>query len=123
MPLYLLIFIPVLTAATAQILFKKGISEIGSLEFSVSGIVNLIPRILQNPSLFAGMLIFGSSFLFYLFILSKLQLSVAYPIITSGGIILISTISWIFFRETLSILQIAGIAVIIFGIFLLATKG
>lgn len=123
MPPYLIILIPILTATTAQILFKKGISEFGNLEFSVSGVFNLIPRILQSPWLLTGMFLFGISFLVYLFVISKLQLSVAYPIITSAGVILISLIAWVFFKEALSVLQIVGIAVIVFGIFLLTTKG
>lgn len=120
---YIIALIPIFTAASAQILFKKGISEFGRLEFSIAGVFNLIPRILQSPWLLTGMFLFGISFLVYLFVISKLQLGVIYPIVTSGGVILISLISWLLFKENLSTLQIVGIAVIIFGIFLLATKG
>ena len=120
---YLIILIPILTAATAQILFKQGVSELGQLEFSISGVFNLIPRILQSPWLLVGMFFFGISFLVYLFVISKLQLNMAYPIVASSGIILISLIAWVLFKESLSVLQIAGIAVIVFGIFLLTTKG
>ncbi|MBI2042722.1 MAG: transporter [Candidatus Nealsonbacteria bacterium] len=120
---FLIILIPILTAATAQILFKKGVSELGQLDFSISGVFNLIPRILQSPWLLVGMFLFGISFLVYLFVISKLQLNVVYPIVTSSGVILISLLAWVLFKESLSILQIAGIAVIVFGIFLLTTKG
>ena len=123
MSIYLVILIPIFTAATAQILFKKGILELGNLDFSVSNVFSLIPRILQSPWLLSGMFIFGISFLVYLFVISKLQLNIAYPIVTSSGIIIISLIAWIFFKEALTSLQIAGIGIIVFGIFLLATKG
>jgi len=120
---YLILLIPIFTAATAQLFFKKGMTMIGSLEFSLSNIFSLIPRILQNVWLVSGMFLFGISFLVYLFVLSKYQLNVAYPIIVSAGIIIISVASWFLFKETLSWLQIIGIISIIFGIFLLATKG
>jgi len=120
---FLILLIPIITAATAQILFKKGILAIGELEFSLSGVLNLIPKILQNAWLLSGMIIFGISFLVYLFVLSKSQLNIAYPIVVSAGIIIISLVSWLFFKETLSWLQLGGITFIIFGIFLLATKG
>lgn len=119
----LVLIIPIVTAAVAQLCFKKGISSLGRLDFSFSGVLSLIPRILQNGWLVGGMILFGISFLVYLFALSKSQLNIAYPIFVSAGVIIISLASWFFFKETLSWLQISGVVLIIFGIFLLATKG
>ena len=119
----LVLIIPIFAAATAQVFFKKGISALGRLDFSLANLLALIPKIMQNGWLLSGMVLFGISFLVYLFALSKYQLNIAYPIFVSSGIILISLASWFFFRETLSWLQISGILLIIFGIFLLAIKG
>jgi len=121
----LILIIPIFTAAIAQLLFKKGISGLGmgNLDFSISGILSLIPRILQSGWLISGMILFGISFVVYLFALAKFQLNIAYPIFVSAGIILIATASWFLFKETLSWPQVFGIVAIIFGIFLLATKG
>lgn len=119
---YLIIIIPIITASIAQLLFKKGISSWGSLDFSLTNLLSLIPRILQNGYLMTGAVLFGISFLVYLFSLSKFQLSVVYPIFVSAGIILVSLASRFFLKESLSWLQILGIVIIIFGIFLLATK-
>ena len=118
----LVLIIPILTAATAQIFFKKGISALGRLDFSLVNFLSLIPKIIQNGWLLSGMFLFGISFLVYLFALSKYQLNIAYPIFVSSGIILIALASWFFFRESLSWLQISGMVFIIFGIFLLAIK-
>ena len=119
---YLILLIPIVTAASAQILFKKGIFSMGTLEFSLANVFSLIPKILQNAWLLSGMFLFGISFLVYLFVLSKSQLNIAYPIVVSSGIIIISLASCLLFKESLSWLQIAGVVIIIFGIFLLATK-
>lgn len=119
---FFVLIIPIITAATAQIFFKKGISALGKLDFSLVNLLSLIPKILQNGWLLSGMFLFGISFLVYLFTLSKYQLNIAYPIFVSAGIILIALASWFFFREALSWLQLAGMALIIFGIFLLAIK-
>lgn len=118
----LILVIPIFTAAIAQLFFKKGILGLGNLDFSISGILALIPRILQSGWLVGGIILFGISFLVYLFALSKFQLNIAYPIFVSAGVILIASASWFFFKETLSWPQILGIVAIIFGIFLLATK-
>ncbi|MDO8559286.1 MAG: SMR family transporter [bacterium] len=119
---YLILIIPIVTASVAQLLFKRGISSLGVLNFSFANLFSLILKILQNGFLVTGAIIFGISFLFYLFSLSKFQLSVIYPIFVSSGIVIVSLASWFFLKEGLSWLQISGIVVIIFGIFLLATK-
>ena len=119
---YLILIIPIITASIAQLLFKRGISTLGKLDFSFTNLFSLIFKILQNGLLMTGAVIFGVSFLFYLFSLSKFQLNVIYPIFVSSGIVIVSLASWFFLKESLSWLQISGIVVIIFGIFLLATK-
>lgn len=119
----LIILIPILTASVAQLCFKKGVLGLGSLDFSLSNIFHLIPRIFQSGWLMTGIILFGISFLVYLFVLSKFQLSIAYPILVSAGILLIALASRFLFNESLSWLQILGIIFIIFGIFLLLPKG
>lgn len=103
-------------------LLKKGISgmELGSL--SVTTIIALVTRIFQNFWLLAGVLLFGISFILYLFVLLKFHLNVVYPIMISNGVILISVASWVLFGERLSAIQILGIASILFGIFLVMPK-
>ena len=118
----LLLLIPILTASAAQVCFKKGVSQLGNLELSFNGFLGLILKILQNGWLIGGILLMGISFLFYLSVLSKFQLNIAYPVLVSAGVILIAISSWLFFEESLSLPQILGIVAIISGIFLLLTK-
>ena len=115
--------ISILTAATAQIILKKGALEFPDLKLSLSSFFNLILGIFQNKWLFAGMTLFVISFFFYIFTLSKVQLSFAYPIMVSTGMIFVLIGSWIFFGEKLSLGNIIGVALIILGIFLLVPKG
>ncbi len=115
------LIIPILTTI-GQLCFKKGVSGLGNLDFSFSSIISLIPRIFQSGWLLTGIFIFGVDFLLYLFVLSKLQLNILYPTMVSAGIIMIAVASWFLFKESLSLLQISGIIIIIFGIFLLMPK-
>lgn len=120
---FLILLIPIFTSAIAQIFLKKGVTGLGTTNFSVSGILSLIPKILQSGWLLGGMVLFGISFLIYIFALAKFQLNIAYPIFVSAGVILISLASYFIFKETMSWLQVGGVVFIIFGIFLLTTKG
>lgn len=115
----LILSLPVLLASLAQFCFKKGVLNLGDLNFSLLGLFSLLPKIFQNIWLVIGLFLFGLSFLFYLFALSKFQLNIVYPMVVSAGIAIITILSWILFREGLSTLQILGIIAIIFGIFLI----
>jgi len=118
-PTILALLVSVVTASTAQFFLKKGVLNLTDLDLSFSGLLKLFASIFQNKWLFLGALLFIFSFVFYLFVLSKLQLNLAYPVMVSAGIVLVAIGSWIFFQEQISQWQILGIFLIIFGIFLL----
>ena len=119
---YLLLTAAILTASAAQTLFKKGTLDLGRLDFSLAGILDLIPKIFQNVWLVIGMASFFISFLLYLFVLSKAQLITTYPIVVGSGIILVTLASWLIFKESISLWQFIGISAIILGIFLVIPK-
>ncbi len=116
---FLLLLISIFTTASAQICFKKGVLKWGGLDFSFSQVFSLIPRIFQNVWIMLGVFLFGISFTLWLFILSRLQLNIAYPIALSCEVIITTIAAWFLFKEYLSPIQILGIVVIIIGIFLL----
>ncbi len=109
----------ILATVSAQLLLKKGMMVMGQLNFSLFNLLNLFVQIFQNVYLFFGLVSFGLAFFSWLFVLSKLQLNIAYPIITSLNFCLVIMGSWFFFKEELSFPQILGIGLIIFGIYLL----
>ncbi|MFH1841359.1 MAG: SMR family transporter [Candidatus Nealsonbacteria bacterium] len=121
--LYLLFAVSVLTTVGAHLCFKKGVLKLGEITLSFPEIFNTIWHIVQNAWILLGVVLFGISFLTWLFILSKLQLNVAYPIIISIEATLVTVASWLLFHEYLSILQIVGIVCVIIGIILIAPKG
>lgn len=116
---FLLLLIDILTTAGAQIFFKKGVLQWGELDFSFSRVFSLIPQIFQNIWIMLGMFLFGVSFILWLFILSKLQLNIAYPIALSSGVVITTITAWLLFKEYLLPTQLLGIAIVIVGIFLL----
>ena len=115
----LALLVSVITAGAAQIFLKKGVLNLTDLDLSFSSLLKLFVSIFQNKWLFLGASLFIFSFIFYLFVLSKLQLNLAYPVMVSAGIVLVAIGSWAFFQEQVSQWQILGIFLIIFGIFLL----
>lgn len=115
---YLLILVSTLAAVVSQFLFKKGIATVGGLNFSLANFWLVIKSIFKSPYILIGLVFYGLGFLLWLFVLSKLKLSIVYPF-TALNIVLITLISHFFLKESISILQIVSVVLICTGIVLL----
>jgi multidrug transporter EmrE-like cation transporter len=116
---YIILAIAVITAVISQLLFKKGITIFGEIGISTKNISDLIINIFRNPFILIGLISYGISFIVWLIVLSRMKLSVVYPI-TSMNFILVLLASHYFFGEKLSIIQIGGFLLIIIGVIALA---
>lgn len=117
--IFLLLLLDIFATASAQLFFKKGVSQWGELNFSFSRLLSLIPQIFQNVWIIAGGFSIGIGFILWLFILSRMKLNIAYPIALSSGAVITTIAAWFLFGERLSLVQILGVLVVIIGIFLL----
>ena len=121
--LYILpILIVSLITVGAQLLLKRGVLDLGALNFSISDFIALAPKIPQNIWLMCGVVLFGISFLFWVILLSKIPLHIAYPTLIGLNFLFITIGSWLLFREQFSFFQIAGVITIMMGIYLLSPK-
>ncbi|MDN4620694.1 EamA family transporter [Paenibacillus sp. PsM32] len=112
---YILLFFTIISNVIAQITLKKGVSLI---EFGNEGVKNIV-GILLSPYIWLGLILYGLSFLLYLGVLSKTELSKAAPITQSLTILLIVLFSVLFLGEPLSIGKVLGIILIFIGVFLI----
>jgi len=116
---FIFLAISILSTVVAQLLLKKGMLLMGRVEFSLPNLLNLFIQVFHNIYLFLGLIFFGVAFFFWLFILSKVQLNIVYPISTSLTLCLVTLVSWFLFKEYLSFYQILGIGLVVLGVFLL----
>ncbi|OXT00340.1 transporter [Notoacmeibacter marinus] len=116
------ILFTVATNAFAQLMLKHGMMQLG--ELAVPG-VHPVLRILQivfQPWVFFGLCVFVVSMASHLFVLSKVDLSFAYPFL-SLAYVLVAVLAWQLFGEDLNALRIGGIALICVGTVLIAQSG
>ena len=114
---YIIMAISILLAVAGQLLMKRGMMLFGT--FPVSQLlVKLVPMFL-NPWVFVGFVCFGLSSIFWLVVLSRMELSLVYPMV-SVAYVLVALFSWYYFKENLSVIRWAGIALIILGVFLIS---
>ncbi|XDD51095.1 multidrug efflux SMR transporter [Leptospira sp. WS92.C1] len=106
--------------ALANILIKA--SSMGDTTFKPEGVQGIL-QIILNPIFIGGLASFGFALLGYRFVLGKgLKLSLAYPVFTSAGFIIVLIVSSFAFKERLSWTQWAGIVLILAGVWLCAAN-
>lgn len=114
---YLFLALALTLNATANILLKIGAARLGGLDGA-----DLIGRVLTNYQLLAGLALFALNVVFYVAALTRLNLSVAYPIMMAGGVIIVVSISVLFLREAVTARQMLGLLLLILGIVLVADR-
>ena len=114
-----LLLTDIVLAATGQLLLKKGMLELGPIDFSLKNILTLLYAIMKSVSILVALIFYIVSFVVWLFILSKVKLTIAYPALSLIYIFVI-TGSWLFFKETVSVVQLVGLALIFAGFLFLS---
>ena len=119
----LIILLVTATAATAHILLKIGMNEVGEINsdsIKTPGI--LIKQLLSTPAVLAAIPVYAVSNIGWLIVLSKLNLSVAYPFLASLYIF-IPVLSMVFLSESLTLQHWTGIIVIVIGVGVVLSAG
>jgi multidrug transporter EmrE-like cation transporter len=116
LPTLLLLLFAILGNASANILIKAGANRIGPTD----GLANFILKAVTSPAIICGAILFVVVLGAYSAVLVKVPLSVAYPLMTSLGFIIVVLASSIFFKESIHPLQVVGMVLILFGLWLVA---
>jgi|GEM_PF-1050466 len=99
-------------AMTGQMLMKWGMSA-----EKVSGIGQLLGALL-GVRVLAGLACFVISAMLWLVVLSRLDLSYAYPLVAFAQVVILMLLSSALLKESLPALRIAGLAVVCLGLVL-----
>lgn len=116
------ILFTVLTNAAAQLMLKQGMLSLGPLETLSENIIVKVLQIVFQPWVFAGLVTFVISMGSHLYVLSKVELSFAYPFL-SLAYVAVAVFAYLIFKEDLNTWRIAGIAFICVGTVLIAQSG
>ena len=108
-----------LANATANVLLRWGMKD---LDLSLNQPVQTLKGILLNGRVMAGIVLFALNVLAYSFALSKIRLSVAYPVMTSLGLVIVMGLSFWFLGEKVTTIQLFGTALIVCGVVMVASQ-
>jgi multidrug transporter EmrE-like cation transporter len=111
-PLIVALFSIVL-GATGQFLFRLGMIQYGKV--TVTGIWRQLGAIILTPAICLGFVCFGISSIFWLVVISRWELSYAYPLVALGYVIAIFY-GTLLLHENLTLAKILGSCLILAGI-------
>jgi drug/metabolite transporter (DMT)-like permease len=84
------------------------------------GVTALLSSLVSLPML-GGLVLYGVTTLLWVYLLHELPLSRAYPFMALA-FALVPLLSWFFFREGLDLRYGAGLALMLFGLYLVAAR-
>jgi drug/metabolite transporter (DMT)-like permease len=114
----LLIVFSVLLASLGQLVLKLGMIKVGRIS-SFASAPSMIFAALLSPIVLGGLALFGISALAWMVVLSRVKLSIAYPMVSLGYIVAV-VFAWRIFHEPIKPVTIAGCLTIILGVFLIS---
>ena len=114
-----LVLTGVLLNAVAQLLLKAGAGSLADVELRIGNAAVIAGRLVLNPPIIAGLFCYGISVVVWILALARVEVSVAYPML-SVGYVLNALAAWWLFGENLSATRIAGIGIILIGVWLVA---
>jgi drug/metabolite transporter (DMT)-like permease len=109
-----LILFTVLSNAAAQIMLKRGMMIVGHVSLDLSSVYSSFWQIALNPFVIAGLFTFFISMASHIVVLSRVDLSFAYPFLSLAYVV-VAAYAYFVFNEDVSQLRIAGIALICLG--------
>ncbi len=113
-----LILTGVLLNAAAQLLLKQGMRVIGHFDFKAANIVDISFKTATSPFILGGLLCYVISVVVWLLVLSRVEVSFAYPLL-SVGYIVTALAGFFFFQENVNLTRWLGIFVICGGVWLI----
>ena len=114
-----LVLAGVLLNACAQLLLKAGTNRVGEFAFSLANVVPVGAKLAFSPFIAAGLGCYVVSVVVWILALSRVPVSVAYPMLSIGYIVN-ALAAWALFGESLGAQKLVGIAFIVCGVFLVA---
>lgn len=114
---YTYLLVSVCLGAGAQVALKKGMQALGRI--SMATLVPNLGSIFFSPYIIGGMVLYGASLMVWLVVLSRMELSRAYPFVSLGYMITFAC-GIVLLDEKISYYKIFGLMFIVAGILIMS---
>ncbi len=116
---FALILTGVVLNACAQLLLKAGTNAIGHFEFHRANLLPIGLKLALEPHILSGMACYVVSLVVWIMALSRVPVSIAYPMLSIGYVIN-AVVAWQWLGEDISLQKLLGIGFIMLGVYVVA---
>jgi len=113
-----LLVVSIALMVCAQTLWKLGLAKIGTIDVSAPTVAQFA-KLAKRWEIWTGLAIFGGTTLAWMDLLSRMQLSQLYPMM-SLTYVFAFFVGWIWLGEAFSLTRLAGIGIICLGIYVVS---
>lgn len=112
---WLLLLVNVILLTAGQVTWKKAIQALGGLT------IRNLPELLMSPLFLVGGIYYAAATLTWLYVISRLPLSAAYPLQSLAYVIGIIA-AWKIFGESIPGSRWVGVGIIVIGVVVISVK-
>ena len=105
--------------AGAQLLLKAGANRISHLSFTWDNLIPITLQLVTNLPIILGLVAYVMSVVIWIGVLSRVDVSVAYPMVSLGYVVN-AIAAFYLFHEPLNAIRMSGIFVILVGVYMVA---
>jgi multidrug transporter EmrE-like cation transporter len=116
---FALVMTGVLLNAIAQLALKASVSDTGIINLDLNSLLTSAGSLASNLWLWLGLICYAISVVVWILALSRVDVSIAYPMLSIGYIVN-AVAAWHLFDEPMNPGKVIGIGVIIVGVYILA---
>jgi len=114
-----LIIVGVLLNVVAQLLIKAGTNAVGYFEYSRDNILPIGWKLATDFHIISAMGCYVLSVVVWVLALSRVQVSIAYPLLSLGYVVN-AVAAWYLFNESFNPAKVVGMGVIILGVIIIS---
>ena len=118
----LIALVAILLLVGGQTLLKVGLNEIGGISLFEGNPVGSLLGLFRTPWIILGFVCYGISAILWLDVLSKLDFSLAFPLVSLTYVFSL-IIGRFIFHETVGVDRIVGVLLILCGLFFVVRSG
>ena len=115
----LLLALTSLVTATSQTLFKQVLTAKAVVLEANRGFFHSFLSLLATPSFIGALILYGLAFVLWIYLLSRTQLSIIYPVGIALNVLLTLMTARFILGETMTLVHSVGVAVIVLGMVLI----
>ena len=112
---YLLLLVAISLSVSGELLLKHGMNQVGVLSIQPDEVLSGLGRTFSQPAIWGGFVLLFSGAIFWLAVISRVDLSLAYPMLSLGYVIVVIA-SWLLLKENITFVRLLGVMVICLGV-------